>query len=115
MSRGLPVVVPENAAEPLSAADFAGTERPSAGWWRPAHRRGELQGHVRPLAVVVGDVLGQQVVEVPRAEHDEVVEAFDLDALDEALDVGIEVWRPEWQLHGLDPGIGQRHAEARPP
>lgn len=35
MSRGLPVIVLENAAEALSAMDFAGLDRPGAGWRRP--------------------------------------------------------------------------------
>lgn len=62
MSRGLPVVVLENAAEPLFAADLARSDRPGADWRLPAKRRGETERHVRPLTAVIVDVLGQQMV-----------------------------------------------------
>lgn len=84
MSRGLPVVVLENSAEALLAANL---DRPGADRRWPAHRRGEPERRMRPLAVVVVDVLGEQMVQVPSPEHDEVVKALDLDALDQPLDV----------------------------
>lgn len=93
MSRGRPVIVPDHAAEALAAADFAGLDRPGADGWLSPHRRGELQGHVRPLAVVVVDVLGEQVVQVPGSKNNEVVEALNLDALNQSFDVGVEVRR----------------------
>lgn len=111
VSRSPPVIGLENPAEPLSAPHFAGLERSGAGGRQSAHRRGKREGHVRPLPVVVVDVLGQQVVQVPGAQDDEVVEALDLDALDQPLDMGVEVGRPVPQLRGLDADLGQRSAE----
>jgi hypothetical protein len=47
-----------------------------------------------PLAlVIVLDVLANQVVDVLLAEHEEVVEAFHLQRLDEPLDVGVDIGR----------------------
>lgn len=87
MSRGFPVVVLENAAEPLLAADLVRIDRTSTIWRLPAHRSGEAERHMRPLSVVVVDVLGQEMIQVPGPEYDEVVEAFDLDALDQPFDL----------------------------
>lgn len=115
MSRDLPVEVFENPAESLTAANFAGLNRPDAGGRRSAHRGSEVQGHVRPLPVVVVDVFGQEMIEVARAQDDEVIEALDLNALDQPLDVGVEVGRPVRQPHGADPGCGQCSAEGAVP
>ena len=76
MSRSLPVVVLENPAEPLFAADFAWLDRCGAGGRLPAQGSGEGERHVRPLPVVVVDVLGQQMVHVPGSEDDEVLDAL---------------------------------------
>ena len=46
---------------------------------------------VRPLGVVVGDVLVDEIVQVPLAHHDELLQALHLNALDHALDVRVEV------------------------
>lgn len=113
MSRGLPVVVLENAAEPFLAADIPAADRPGANRRLPADGCGEADGRVRPLPVVVADVLAQKMVQVPRAEDDEVVQALDLDALDEPLDVSIQIGRAVRQPNGLDPGPGQCRAKGR--
>lgn len=44
------------------------------------------------LVVVVLSVMVGEVVEVPRPEHDEVVEALLLDRLDHTLGVGVVFW-----------------------
>jgi hypothetical protein len=49
-----------------------------------------LDPRVWPLLVVVFEIFGDQMVKVPRPQHDESVEALDLDALDEPLDDGVE-------------------------
>ena len=48
---------------------------------------------MRPLGVVVLDVLANQIVEVLLAEHQEVIEALDLQRLNQPLDVGVGVRR----------------------
>jgi hypothetical protein len=115
VSRGLAVVVLENPAEPLAAADFAGLDGPGAGGRLPVQGSGVCERHVRPFPIVVVDVLRQQVIQVPGAEDDKVVEALDLDALDQALDVRVEIRRAVRKPHGLDPGFGQRSAEGTVP
>jgi hypothetical protein len=114
VSCGVPVVVLQDSAEPLSAADFVRLDWPSADRRLPACRSGEAQGRMRPLAVVVVDVLGQQVIEMPRAADDEVVEALSLNALDQALDMGIQIGRSVRQAVGRDAGVGEGLVECRP-
>ena len=111
MSRRLPVVVPDDAAEPLLAAELERLDPPGAGRRLSARGRGEAEGRMGTLPVVVGiDVLAQQVVQVAGAEDDEVVEAFGLDALQEPLDVGVEVRRTERQgMNRFGPRRGPRH------
>lgn len=111
MSRGLPFIVPENPAETFAAADIAGVDRSGADRWQATDRCGELQGHVRPFPIVVVNVLGQEVVQVPGAQDDEVIEAFNLNALDQPLDMGVEIGRSVRQPHGADPGFGQSRNE----
>ncbi len=90
-SRSHPGVVLDDATEPLTAPDRASDNRPGPCFRSPAHRRGEPQRRMGPLPVVVIDVLSQEVVQVPGADHHEVVEALRADALDQALNVGIHV------------------------
>jgi len=54
---------------------------------------------------------GEKPFEPVVDRDDEVVEALDLDALDQPLDMGVEVGRPVPQLRGLDADLGQRSAE----
>ena len=49
---------------------------------------------MRPLRVVVFDVLRDQVVEMLRTKRDEVVERFLLQALDKPLNVGLQIRCP---------------------
>lgn len=44
---------------------------------------------MRPLGVVVLDILAHQVVEMLLAEDQEVIEAFDLDSLNKPLDIRV--------------------------
>lgn len=110
-SRGLPVVVLQDAAEPLLAPDTAKLDRSGADRGSFSQRRGEPERRVRASAVVVVDVLVQEMIQMPGPEHDEVIEALGLDALDEPLDVGVEVRRAVRKLHGLDAGLGECFAE----
>lgn len=64
------------------------------------------------LAIVVVDVLCQQMIEVPGSQHDEMIEAFQFDALDQPLDIGIQVGRSPWQLNGVDSSLDKRPIEA---
>ena len=48
---------------------------------------------MRPLGVVVLDVLSCEIIEVLLAKDQEVIEALLLDRLHEPLNVGVEVWR----------------------
>ena len=57
---------------------------------------------MRPLRVVVLDVLPHQVVEMLLAEDQEVVQALDLQRLNEPLDEGIGVGRPDGRSPSSD-------------
>ena len=81
---------------------------------RPARRSAELDRRVWALLVVVLDKLGRQVIEVPRAHHDELVQAFVVNGLDEALNVGVEVWGAARQAHRRDVVRPQRIVERSP-
>jgi len=60
-------------------------------WWRRVHgERGLLsQCPVRPMLVVVDQVLGQDPFEVPAAEDQHPVGALTSDGADEALGIGV--------------------------
>lgn len=66
---------------------------------------------VRPLVVVVLDVLRHQVIHVPAIEHDELVQPFLLDALDEPLHLGMQVHRAIYQRAHLDACLLQHVVE----
>lgn len=59
-----------------------------------------LDPRMRPLGVVVFDVLTGEMIEVLRPHHDEPVEALTLQHLDEPLGVGVEVGRAVGQADG---------------
>lgn len=63
------------------------------------------------LAVLGIKVLGKQVVEMARAEHNEVVEALEIDALDQPLDMGIEVRSAGRQLGVVGPCQDPKESE----
>jgi hypothetical protein len=50
---------------------------------------------------------------MPGAEHDEVVQALCLDALDQPLDVRVQVGRAVGQWHGRDPRSAERFIKPR--
>lgn len=102
-----PVVVPQHPAQPRAARHSTPTvrhpRRRRRARWRP-----EFDRRVRPLPVVVPDVLGHQMVEVAGAHDEEPVEALDLHRLDESLDVRTKVRRPVREPDGLDAVRPQR-------
>lgn len=69
---------------------------------------------MRALGVIVLDVLGNQVIEVLLAEHDEVVQRFLLQALDEPLDVRLQIGRTDAVLLHLDTGVAEHLVETGP-
>ncbi len=64
--------------------------------------------------VVVLEELANEVIQVPRAEDQEMIEAFVLQGLDEPLHMGVEVRRPYLQSHGLDAMGPESGSELRP-
>jgi hypothetical protein len=58
---------------------------------------------VRPLVVVVLQVLAQDAVEVALAADEVPVEALGVDGSDEALGVGVRGWRADRRLDDADP------------
>ena len=83
--------MPQHARQPRLALDLQRCIR-----WR-VHRESHLtrssvpNARVRPLGVVVGDVLVDEVIEVPLAHHDELLQALHLNALDDPFHVRVEV------------------------
>ncbi len=57
------------------------------------------QSLVRPLMVIVVDVLVDQIPKMPLPEDDEMIQALVLDQLDPAFDVGVEVGGAGGQLY----------------
>jgi len=60
------------------------------------------------LAMIVDDVLGHGLLEVPLAEGNYAIETFMFDGADEALGVGIRIRRPPRRLHNPDAAIAQQ-------
>lgn len=88
-SRSGPLVMPQHPAQPLAADDLSGA-------WRRCSRhrqRPVLHRLVRPLGVIVLDVLAADVVQVLPPEDDELVKAFLLDRLHEPLYIRVLVRR----------------------
>ena len=61
--------------------------------------------------MIVLDEFAAQVIHVPLAEHDKMVEAFLLDRLDEPLDEGHGVRRPDRRESNLDARFPERRVE----
>jgi hypothetical protein len=86
----------DHAAKSLAAADLARFDRPGAGRRHLPHRRGEVEGHVRSLPIVVLDVLRQQAsgANVPSLDYnsnvdrivDQVLSGHDVDFTMDGLD-----------------------------
>lgn len=68
-------------------------------------------GLVWSLRVVMPQVLASQIVQVPRAERHEVIQALLLNRLDEPLCVGVEVRRAELYRHWRHPLLQQQCSE----
>ena len=66
------------------------------------------------LDVVVLRVLGDQVVEVLLAEHDEVVQCFLMQTLNESFDMRLQVRRTDAVLSHLDAGVAKHVVESGP-
>ena len=75
-------------------------------WLRalPAQRN-VAQRLMRSLGVVMFDELRDQVIEMFLTKHDEVIQHFLLQALDESLDVRLQIRRSNAVLLHLDPGV----------
>ena len=63
------------------------------------------EGLVWPFLVVMLDGFRHQVVHVLLAEHDEVIECFLLQCLEEPLNVGVGVWCPKRRLFPYAPTV----------
>lgn len=85
--------MPDDTAEPLLAADSAPRRGKSLG--RSAGLGGSVVADpgVGALAVVVVGKLTDEVVQMPRSEHNKPVEAVDLNRLDDTLDGGVQIGR----------------------
>jgi hypothetical protein len=94
------VVLVDEAAEAIAPLHGAGGWRTTAigrlGWQ-------EREGSVRALAVVMLAVAAQHTLKVPAAEDQQPVEAFGANGADEALGVGVRLWRSNWRLDDPDP------------
>ena len=62
------------------------------------------------FVMIVRDVLGHGLPEVPLAERNDAIETFLFDGPDEALGVGIRIRRPPRRLHNADAAIAQQLA-----
>jgi hypothetical protein len=63
--------------------------------------------------VVVGAVSGEDGPQVPFTEDQDAVGEFGTDGQDEAFGEAIRPRTLRWDLHGVDPGIGEDGVEGR--
>jgi hypothetical protein len=78
-------------------------DRLCTGWERRGAFGGEEgQRSVRPLTVVVSRVAAEHVFEVAAAEDQKPVGTFRADGADEALGIGVRLWRANRCLDHLD-------------
>ena len=66
-----------------------------------------------PLAVVVGRVGAEHVFEVAAVEDQQPVETLGADGADEALGVGVRLWRPDRCSDHLIPSLRKTSSKAR--
>ena len=66
-------------------------------------RRHQPQAGMRPIGVVEGDVLPEHALEVPRVEHEHVVEALLAQRPDDPLGDRVRRRGPERRQEGVDP------------
>jgi hypothetical protein len=89
----------DETAEPVAATDLAD------GWlrfWRLLLRWLELEGAVRPLAVVVVDVDSQHAFEVTAVQDQQPVKTLGAHGPDETFGDRVRLRRPERRLHDAD-------------
>jgi hypothetical protein len=92
-SGSLTVVEAQDTTEPLSACDGAAVVSRCS-----TLNEATTQTLVKPVGVIVGGVLGDQVSEVSLAKDEKLVQGLVLDGPDEALGMGIEVGAARRQL-----------------
>src|SRR4029453_7289954 len=74
-------------------------------------RRDKLQCSVRPAAVVVGAVLGEDGPQVAFAEDQDAVSELGSNGQDEAFGEAVRSRTARWDLHGVDAGVGEDGVE----
>ena len=79
----------------------------------PMLRAIHLQGEVRSPAMVVGDVIGEDPLEMPFVDHDHVVQTVSADCPDQPFDVGILPGRSRRRPHVFDPEVVDRPKKLR--
>jgi hypothetical protein len=104
---GVAVFVDESAEDGVAIGRCGGWFR----WNRLWSRRVELLAAVRPLGVVVLDVLGQDRRQMTSAEDQHAIRYFGSDGAHEPLGVAICLRAPRWNSHNLDSGVGQDGVE----
>lgn len=105
------VIVPHHATQPSAASHgIPAVRHPQQS--RRTRRWPKFDRRVRPLLVVVPDVLAHEVVEVARAHDDEPVEAHQLRHASERRS---RAWDRNCLIRGIESRIVLRelHAEAR--
>ena len=80
---------------------------------RPGKRRHQSQTAMRPIAVVVGDVLLEHALEVPLVAHEHVVEPLRAQRPDDPLGEGVRPRRPERGQERGDPQPSAHAADRR--
>ena len=100
--RGCALVMPQHSSEPRPTLDRNAVWRITIRFRPFPGERNVAQRLMRTLGVVVLDVLCNQIVEVLLAEHDEVIQRFLLQALNEPFDVGLQVRRTDAVLLHFD-------------
>jgi hypothetical protein len=58
---------------------------------------------MRPMPVVVRDIVAQHVFGLAAADYQKPIEALAADAADEALGVGVRPWRSDRRAQDLEP------------
>ena len=111
------VIASEQAAKSCPTADRRRIRRGRASSRRrPGWQHDPIANSLmRPLGVVMLDVLVDQMIEMTLAEDHEVVEALLFDRLDPPLGIGVEHWRPWLEFEHADVAtrLGRRQRVGR--
>src|SRR5687768_4539127 len=108
-SRGRAMIVLEHSAQTCDAAYVAACVRESIG--RLTTQQLILQTLVRPLRVIVLDILTHEIVEVLLTKNQKIVKALLLNRLNESFNVRIKIWRPVRQLAHLNSPLVEKCTE----